>query len=116
LIVSLSVYARASAFKTPSTSADQPKNIFNQSEETQDERTLRERKTALLSLFEAVNLRPRRGTREVEEESDDIVRQLTQPHGSARQKKTEVVGDGEEIEVEEGEELSKNELDMIYRK
>ena len=29
---------------------------------------------------------------------------------------TEIVGDGEEVEVEEGEELTENDLDMIYQK
>src|SRR5882757_112373 len=84
LIVSLSVYVRASAFKPASTSAQEPpKNMFNQEQETQDEQTLRERKTTLLSLFEAVNLRPRRESRvqgdgNTEKKSDDMVKQLTQ--------------------------------------
>ncbi|OJA20678.1 HLTF/DNA helicase [Rhizopogon vesiculosus] len=122
LIVSLSVYVRASAFKPASISAEEPpKNMFNQEQETQDERTLRERKTTLLSLFEAVNLRPRResrvqGDRNTEKKSDDTVKQLTQHPGGTKQKKTEIVGDGEEVEVEEGEELSDNELDVIYKK
>ena len=30
--------------------------------------------------------------------------------------KTEIVGDGEEIEVEAGEDLSENELNLIYKK
>jgi DNA repair protein RAD5 len=76
---------------------------------------------ALLSLFEAINLRPRREARiqddgNTEKESDDMVKQLTQGPGGAKQKKTEIVGDGEEVEVEEGEELSDNELDVIYKK
>lgn len=122
LIISLSVYVCASAFKPPSTSAEEPaKNAFNPGQETHDERTLRERKTALLSLFEAINLRPRRGARiqddgNTEKESDDMVKQLTQGPRGAKQKKTEIVGDGEEVEVEEGEELSDNELDVIYKK
>lgn len=122
LIVSLSVYVRAAAFKPPSTSVEEsPKNIFNQGQETQDERTLRERKAALLSLFEAVNLRARGGARDQDEGdkengSDDMVKQSTQHHEGAKHKKTEIVGDGEEIEVEEDDELSDNELDVIYKK
>ncbi|KAG1754761.1 SNF2 family N-terminal domain-containing protein [Suillus paluster] len=121
LIVSLSVYIRTSAFKPPSTSAEKPpKTMFNQSQETQDEQTLRERKTALLSLFEAVNLRPCKGARVqdngTENESDGMSKQLTQHAGGSKKKKIEIVGDGEEVEVEEGEELSDNELDVIYKK
>lgn len=118
LIVSLSVYVYASAFKPPSTSAEEPtKNMFNPGQETQDERTLRERKAALLSLFEAVNLRPRvQGGGNTQKESENTVERSTQYPGGAKQKRTEIVGDGEEVEVEEGEELSDNELDMIYKK
>ncbi|KAG0707588.1 SNF2 family N-terminal domain-containing protein [Suillus ampliporus] len=122
LIVSLSVYIRVSAFKPPSTSVEElPKTMFNQGQETQDEHTLRERKTALLSLFEAINLRPCRGAHikdngNTENESDSTKKQPTQHPGGAKKKKTEIVGDGEEVEVEEGEELSDNELDVIYKK
>jgi DNA repair protein RAD5 len=122
LIVSLSVYVRASAFKPPSTSAEgPPKTMFNQGQETQDEQTLRERKSALLSLFEAVNLRPCRGAHvqdngNTESESDGMNKNLAQRPGGVKKKKIEIVGDGEEVEVEEGEELSDNELDVIYKK
>jgi len=95
--------------------------MFNQGQETQDEQTLRERKTALLSLFEAVNLRPYRGAHvhdngNMENESDDMIKQITQRPGVTKKKKTEIVGDDEVIEVDEGEELSDNELDVIYKK
>lgn len=122
LIVSLSVYVRASAFKSPSTSAEGPtKMMFNQGQETQDEQTLRERKSALLSLFEAVNLRPCRGAQvqddgNTENASGGINKNQIEHPGGAKKKKIETVGDGEEIEVEEGEELSDNELDVIYKK
>lgn len=122
LIVSLSVYVRASAFKPPSTSAEgAPKAMFNQGQETQDEQTLRERKSALLSLFDAVNLRPCRGARvqdngNMENGSDGMNNKLTQHPGDAKKKRIEIVGDGEEVEIEEGEELSDSELDVIYKK
>ncbi|KAG2138689.1 SNF2 family N-terminal domain-containing protein [Suillus bovinus] len=122
LIVSLSVYVRASAFKPPSTSAEgPPTTMFNQGQETQDEQTLRERKSALLSLFEALNLRPCRGAHvqdngNMGSGSNGMNKKLTQHPGGAKKKKIEIVGDGEEVEVEEGEELSDNELDVIYKK
>lgn len=122
LIVSLSVYIRASAFKLPSTSVEgPPATMFNQGQETHDEQTLRERKSALLSLFEAVNLRPCRGAHvqddgNMDSESDGMNKKLTQHPNGAKKKKIEIVGDGEEVEVEEGEELSDNELDVIYKK
>ncbi|KAH7922804.1 hypothetical protein BV22DRAFT_1016617 [Leucogyrophana mollusca] len=128
LIVSLSVYVRPSAFKPPSTSAEEEssKVIFSQGQETHDEQALRERKTALLCLFDAVGLRPRCGAQvsadgnSPGDESSDIAKQATQrPVGATKEgkkPKTEIVGDGEVIEVEDGEELSDNELDMIYKK
>jgi DNA repair protein RAD5 len=95
--------------------------MFNQGQETHDEQTLRERKSALLSLFEAVNLRPCRGAHvqddgNTENGSDGVNKKLTQHLGGAKKKKIEIVGDGEEVEVEEGGELSDNELDVIYKK
>lgn len=122
LIVSLSVYIRASAFKLPSTSVEgPPETMFNQGQETHDEQTLRERKSALLSLFEAVNLRPCRGAHvqddcNMESGSDGMNKKPTQHPNGAKKTKTEIVGDGEEVEVEEGGELSDNELDVIYKK
>ncbi|KAG1896321.1 SNF2 family N-terminal domain-containing protein [Suillus fuscotomentosus] len=118
LIVSLSVYIRASAFKPPSTSAEgAPKAMFNQGQDTQDEQTLRERKSALLSLFDAVNLRPCRGARVQDNDnmingSDGMNNKPTQHPGDAKKKRVEIVGDGEEVEIEDDEELS----DVIYKK
>ncbi|KAH7886199.1 SNF2 family N-terminal domain-containing protein [Phlebopus sp. FC_14] len=121
LIVSLSVYVCAAAFKPPSTSTDTalPRKVpFDQGQETEDEQGFRERKAALLSLFEAVNLRPRGGAqvrdgRKVPRGSEE--ESVRKPSGQ-KNTKTEIVGDGEEIEVEDGEELSDSQLDMIYRK
>ncbi|EGN93185.1 hypothetical protein SERLA73DRAFT_172337 [Serpula lacrymans var. lacrymans S7.3] len=127
LIVSLSIYIRASAFTSPSTSkAQHSKNPFKQDQESLSEQTLRERKSALLSLFDKISLRPRSGAqykgdiRSDEDIDQEAIKSMTQPPPSSATKnnsvKREVVGDGEVIEVEEGEELSDNELDMIYRR
>ncbi|KAF9245698.1 P-loop containing nucleoside triphosphate hydrolase protein [Melanogaster broomeanus] len=124
LIVSLSVYMCTSTFKPASISSEAslpPKVMFGQGQETEDEQTLRERKTALLALFDAVNLRPRRGAQAPK--GDEIPKGNTEQPGELASKlsetkkiKTEIIGDGEEIEVEDGEELGDNELDLIYRK
>ncbi|KAH7915692.1 SNF2 family N-terminal domain-containing protein, partial [Hygrophoropsis aurantiaca] len=129
LIISLSVYIKPSAFKASTASTEEEpttKVVFNPAQETLEEQALRERKSSLLSLFDVVGLRPLRGaqvrTKDVTspDHSSDIVNQLTQrrPADTKEQKKpkTEFVGDGEEIEVEDGEELSDNELDLIYKK
>ncbi len=123
MIVSLSVYISASAFKpvNASDASAHPKVMFGQGKETGEEQSLRERKTTLLALFDVVNLRPRTGARAL---SNDQVpggdeRQngkLPQKPAGAKKTRTEIVGDGEEIEVEEGEELSDNQLDLIYRR
>ncbi|KIL01052.1 hypothetical protein PAXRUDRAFT_128489 [Paxillus rubicundulus Ve08.2h10] len=124
LIVSLSVFISASAFKSPSTSSSaplRPKVMFGQGQETEDEQTLRDRKTALLALFDAVNLRPRRGAQALKGDqiSDGNTEQPTELASTPSEKKTmntEMVGDEEEIEAEDSEELSDNQLDLIYRK
>ncbi|KAI0316497.1 SNF2 family N-terminal domain-containing protein [Amylostereum chailletii] len=126
LIVSLSVYIKASAFKPSSASIDPPKSMFNEGQETSDEQTLRERKSSLLQLFDVLGLKPvggndtsklrQRANGELDEED---LKSLTQVPGKSELKKvrTEVVGDGEEVEVEaDGEDLSDNELNMIYKR
>lgn len=115
LIVSLSVYIRASAFQTPSTSAAATdKALLGLGQETEVEAALRQRKAALLTLFDALNLRPLRDARVVKEAK--LSEASPKPRSAKAKITTEIVGDGEEIEVEEGEELSNNELDLIYRK
>lgn len=122
MIVSLSIYISASAFKPVSSSgaSTQQKVMFERGKETEEEQFLRERKTALLALFDAINLRPHTGARGL---SSDQIPGGEQQSGKSVQKpsrtkkmRTEIIGDGEEIEVEEGEELSDNQLDLIYRR
>jgi DNA repair protein RAD5 len=114
LIVNLSVYIQASAFKPPNSLATDregnAKVMFNEGQETEVEQSLRERKVALLKLFDALNLRPSVGQAQPTEVDESMV---TRPK---KHTKIEIVGDGEEIEVEEGEELKHNDLDMIYQK
>jgi DNA repair protein RAD5 len=127
LIISLSVYLRASAFKPPGVSSSsytagkQKTNMmFNEGQETLDEQVLRERKGSLLKLFDIVGLKPRAGAdfSTHRNKSDKVlygesIKDMTQ---TKKPVKTEIVGDGEEVEVEEGEDLSENELNMIYKK
>lgn len=129
LVISLSVYIRAAAFKSPTPSStlndseQQPKFTFNEGQETLDEQALRERKTSLLKLFDIVGARPRAGAdlskhRGMDDHKlhGEAVKNMTQVNKPKKDIKTEIVGDGEEVEVEEGEDLSENELDMIYKK
>jgi DNA repair protein RAD5 len=119
LIVSLSVYLRAPAFKNPNLSKEEPspKVLFNEGQETPNEQYLRERKNSLLQLFRALGLKPRRGHQSSEQDSNEggkgLVPAPERRKGTAR---TEIVGDGEEIEVEDGEELSENDLNLIYKR
>lgn len=124
LIVSLSIYLKASAFKSPSTSAvnDQARSMFNEGQETADEQILRERKNSLIHLFDILSLKPiNRGKPQKGKKkqlSQEDLRLLTQKANKAKQgSHTEIVGDGEEIVVEaDEEELSDNQLNLIYRK
>lgn len=121
MIVSLSVYVSVSAFKpiNASDASIHPKVMFGQGKETEEEQSLRERKSALLALFDAVNLRPRASARALSNDQTPGERQNEKPAqkpAGTKKTRTEIVGDGEEIEVEEGEELSDNQLDLIYRR
>ncbi|KAK7686705.1 hypothetical protein QCA50_010305 [Cerrena zonata] len=123
IIISLRVYIKQSAFHSlEKPEDDRPKAMFNEGHETEVEQKLRERKGALLKLFDVLNLKPRRGAtsakhRKGELNTEDLAI-LTQVPGAKGKKpvKTEIVGDGEEVEVEAGEDLSENELNLIYKK
>jgi DNA repair protein RAD5 len=125
LIISLSIYLRASAFKSPNESTptslqsrENTKMMFNEGQETLDEQILRERKKSLLKLFDVVGLKARAGadfSKHRGKLHGEAVTEVTQTNKPAIVK-TEIVGDGEEVEVEDGEDLSENELDMIYKK
>jgi len=103
------------------TSAKQKTSMmFNEGLETLDEQVLRERKSSLLKLFDTIGLKPRAGAgfakqryRSDKELHEEAVKNTTQ---AKKPSKIEIVGDGEEVEVEEGEDLSENELNMIYKK
>ena len=120
----------AKAFKSTNTrqEADYKKPMFDEGAETAEERELRERKQSLLKLFDAVNLRPVRGSgvlgknKDTELSHDEVLKMaevLTQsqaPSPKPQGVRKEIVGDGEEVEVEPGEDLDDNQLAMIYNR
>jgi DNA repair protein RAD5 len=118
LIVSLSVYLRGSAFKFRRTCGDEDsaQAMFNEGQETMDEQVLRERKSSLLRLFDAIGLQPRNGVRRDQEGLTDSTESAVPVPKRQKTVRTEIVGDGEEIEVDDGEELTENELNVIYKK
>ncbi|KAJ7292782.1 RAD5-like protein [Mycena rebaudengoi] len=120
LIVTANVYMLPSAFK-PSNHSDTDNNptpMFNEGAETLDEQTLRERKASILKLFDMLGLRPQAGANFSGRKSDEQIHDEALKTMAQRKSKkvTEIVGDGEEIEVDDGEDLSENDLDMIYKK
>jgi DNA repair protein RAD5 len=119
LIVSLSVYLRASAFsfRIDVSAGDNNQHMLKEGQETQEEQLLRDRKHSLLRLFRAVGLRPLRGGRD--RDLNDADTKTDAPPVVQKRKgtvRTEIVGDGEEIEVEDGEDLTENELNVIYKR
>jgi len=102
--------------------------MFGEGAETAEEQELRERKQALLKLFDATNLRPVRGSgvlakkKDPELTHDEILKmaevstQSQIPPPKPQGVRKEIVGDGEEVEVEPGEDLSENQLAMIYNR
>ncbi|KAJ3830336.1 DNA repair protein RAD5 [Lentinula raphanica] len=120
LIVSVEVYLLRTAFAPVSAtgSDDRPPTMFREGLETEEEKALRERKGAVLKLFEVVGLRPQAGVAVDGEKPERRVQDtLQRTQASKKPKKhVELVGDGEEIEVEDGEDLSKNDLNIIYKR
>ncbi|KAJ7070484.1 DNA repair protein RAD5 [Mycena amicta] len=119
LVISTSVYILPTAFQPSNIDTkERPPVMFSEGAETLDEQLLRERKASILKLFEELNIRPVAGANFSQRKSDEQIRdEATKKMEQHKGKKiTEVVGDGEEIEVEEGEELTDNDLAMIYQK
>ncbi|KAJ4485680.1 RAD5-like protein [Lentinula aciculospora] len=121
LIVSVDVYLLRTAFVpvNVTVSDDRPRTMFEEGLETDEEKSLRERKSAILRLFEVIGIRPQAGVtvdwEKSEREHQEDASQRT--HISHKPTKhVEVVGDGEEIEVEDGKDLSKSDLDIIYKR
>lgn len=138
LIVTLRIYLIASAFKPLKSTRKDAENVqlgFNEGLETQEERwsnqhdfvaflwlnnhtisSLRERKNAISKLFEVVSLNPQAGVNFASKKSDVKAHEeaLKKLAGRPVKKIKEIVGDGEEIEVEDAEDLSKNDIDAIY--
>ncbi|KAJ4002206.1 SNF2 family N-terminal domain-containing protein [Lentinula boryana] len=121
LIVSVDVYLLRTAFIPVNTTGgdDRSRAIFVEGLETDEEKSLRERKSAILKLFEVVGLRPQAGVTDDQKKSEREVQgndsQRTQASRKLK-KHVEIVGDDEEIEVEDGEDLSKSDLDIIYKR
>ncbi|KDQ12067.1 hypothetical protein BOTBODRAFT_57119 [Botryobasidium botryosum FD-172 SS1] len=130
ILLSLRAYLPPTAFENrPDLSWKRSKSLFKlgEGEETLDEQALRERKSSLLQLFDAVNLKPNKShsLSHTYDMKSDFVDQFSQgpPKPKAPKKEQtpvakEVIGEGEEAEeVElEGEELSENQLDSIYKR
>ncbi|KAG7099770.1 hypothetical protein E1B28_001582 [Marasmius oreades] len=119
LIASIDVFLLPSAFAhKDSASSDKPTMFWGEGIETAEETALRERKNAMLKMFDVLGLRPKAGASVTGNKEEELQQEATQIYtqSQAGKKRTETVGDGEEIEVEEGEELSSNDINMIYRK
>ncbi|KAI8990572.1 SNF2 family N-terminal domain-containing protein [Trametes punicea] len=117
LIISLSVYVKASAFRAPSLSSDErAKVIFNEGQETEEEQLLRARKAALISLFKRINLKPRKGSdlsNKKQLDKDDLEMLTQRPRGS----RARPSGSSSNPEDDEGEgDITEEELNMIYKR
>lgn len=128
-MLSLRFYFVPNAFINPSasmmfsSSRGKDWDLMPEGAETSHEKAITDRKTSLVGLFEALSLRPirRKGPPDVEaalaftkeKKSDGSI-----PKGKGKAAATEVIGEGEEAEeVEvEGEELTGNQLNVIYKK
>ena len=133
ILVSLRVYITPTAFTKPAltNSVGDAQRIFNEGAESTDEVVLREKKTSLLRLFSILSLRPRQGAPNPDVDRIQSLAQATKEDSGVSKKlkgkgvskvvKTELIGEGEdaeEVEVEGDDEelLSTNQLDIIYQK
>ena len=97
--------------------------MFNEGQESAEEKALRERKSSISSMFKALGLKPQKGTgfvrtpRQADQKDLDVLAQRGSVGKGKKPVRKEVVGDGEEVEIEgDDEDLSENELDLIYKR
>lgn len=69
-------------------------------------------------MFDVIGLKPVAGASISGRSTDEKLHEeaLEQLANKKSKKVTEIVGDGEEIEVDDAEDLSKNEIDAIYKR
>jgi DNA repair protein RAD5 len=93
--------------------------MFNEGQETLDELTLRERKSSLLELFKAVDLKPMRQNALLRDASStvDVLAKIDQNNQAVKVNKGKAKADGDDVEGEDDAEvLTDVQLDMIYKK
>jgi DNA repair protein RAD5 len=117
VLLSLRVYLNAGAFDK-AVEMDEPITMLKEGSETLAEKTLRERKSSLLNLFDIVGLKPRVAAPNLNLDQPEEV--PSEKKQTSKGKKVETIGEGEdaeEIEVEDdGEDLNERDIDMIYQK
>jgi DNA repair protein RAD5 len=71
-----------------------------------------------LKLFDVIGLKPQAGANIGGQQAEERLHEETLKRLATRKSKkvTEIVGDGEEIEVDDAEDLSKNDIDTIYKR
>jgi DNA repair protein RAD5 len=136
LMVTIRIYLLAAAFRPLKSSNMRDDTIqfgFQEGLETEEERSrslhvkcpnltdfvntlsaLRGRKDAIVKLFDVLCLKPITGSNAKGKKLLKHLHKRIDKHSGKKVK--EVVGDGEEIEVDDEEELSKNEIDSIYNR
>jgi DNA repair protein RAD5 len=120
VLLSLRVYLNAPAFNEV-VEMDEPITMLREGSETLAEKTLRERKSSLLKLFDMVGLKPRVAAPNLN--LDELKEETSEKKQISKGKKAikvETIGEGEdaeEVEVEDdGEDLDERDIDTIYQK
>lgn len=116
LILSLSIYMKPSAFRTPSTSSeDKAKVMFNEGAETEAEQILRERKRSLISLFKRINLKPRKANDSVTRAEGKLNQQDLELLTQQRPGTVKPTQSGNAEDDEEGD-ITEEQINLIYKK
>ncbi|KAI1793150.1 SNF2 family N-terminal domain-containing protein [Ganoderma leucocontextum] len=116
LILSLSIYMKPSAFRSPSCSSeDKAKAMFNEGQETEAEQILRERKRSLISLFKRINLKPRKGNNSVGRAGAKLDQQDLELLTQQRPGAVKPTQSGNAEDDEEGD-ITEEQIDLIYKK
>lgn len=121
MLIQLRVYLLADAFRPQKPTIPEEENrrpMFNEGQESYDEQQLRQRKSSLLQLFKAVDLKPHMKSTLMRHSasSAQVLEKMTKDRQQLSKEKEKAADQSESEEENADEVLNDTQVDMIYKK
>lgn len=119
MLIQLRVYLLADAFKPQKTINSEEENHhpkFKEGQESYDEQQLRQRKSSLLQLFKAVDLKPHMKNTLLKQSSAQVLEKVAKDGQQLSKEKEKAANQSEGEEDSTDDVLDDTQVDMIYKK